>query len=255
MFNITNKKQRAVIFAGYSYNGCLYPDVPAFLEELKKYTDYLIYVSDNSELEQSSIETVARYANKIILGKHNKYDFGSYQAGFNYLYDNKTIYDNLEQIFFCNDSIIYQGQSLESFFKKGINKDFYGLTWHAYGFYRNVTESGISYPWAHLPHIQSFLFSVSKEIANKEFFRNFINNIEIEKCKDDIIAKYEIGLSQLISSNGYELHSYYPKVDASFEPCGYFLSDGSSYKEPRLFIKRRPVAPISLAQDIYTEEL
>ena len=251
--NKTSSNSTAVIFAAYSKNGQLYDDVPPYLVELKKYSDFLIYVSDNDTIQADSLDIIKKYSDCVIVQKHNQYDFGSYKIGFNYLINSqKDLYDKLDRIFFCNDSVIYCGKSLDKFFNKSEGKNFYGMTWHAYGFSRQENAGIVSYPWSRLPHIQSYLFSVSKEIADNKIFRDFINNIQIEQCKEDIIAKYEIGLSRLISEvMGYEQESYYPKVDDWFEPCGYFLSQNSSYKEPRLFLKRKPLAPIQLQHDIY----
>jgi lipopolysaccharide biosynthesis protein len=244
---MSNKKIETVaIFAAYSKNENIYTDITYYLEELKKHADFLIYVSDNDFLSEDSLYIINHFSDAVILKKHNKYDFGSYQLGFQYILENKNLFNDIERIFFCNDSVIFCRNSLKDFFEKSKNTNFYGLTCHGRGFLKQETSTGITYPWTKLPHIQSFLFALSKEIFNQPMLRTFFDNIKTEKKKEDIIVKYEIGLSFLISQIlGYKLEHYYP-ICEDFDPCGYFLSNESSYKESRLFLKRKPVYPVIL---------
>lgn len=244
-------KKRAIIFATHSIGGGVYIDLPPYLEELKKHTDCLIYVCDGEDSNTWS-GLVKQYADVIISKKHGRYDFGSYQLGFWYLLEHPELYDSLEQIYFCNDSVIYNSSvRMDKFFKQGENKDFYGLTWFAYGFRKIENSDGtFDYPWDKHPHIQSYLFAVSKKIADDKRFRDFIDSIKAEVQKADIVANYEIGMSELIASMGYELESFYPRM-GSCDPIGYFLLNKSSYKHPRIFVKRNPrTSPITLEEDI-----
>lgn len=248
------EKKNAIIFAAFSLLEELSESIPEYLAELKRHTDYLVYVSDNDKLSQKALDTINQYADKIILKRHGKYDFGSYQLGFNHILENESIYNNLDRIFFCNDSVIYLGFSLEPFFKKSENTHFYGLTWHSNGFFRCETPEGVTYPWGRFPHIQTYLFSVSKEIADNQKFRDFMNNIQHEQCKEDIIVKYEIGLSRMITESlGYKMESYYPQL-LDVNPCGYFLSPESSYKGQVLFLKRIGCDPVILETDVDVEQ-
>jgi lipopolysaccharide biosynthesis protein len=226
--------KRAVIFAGYTSNGFIKEDVICFLQELKKYSDYIIGLWDCEHIDNNELIKLQTIVNEIFVERHEEYDFGSYKRGYQFLLNNNRLED-FDQIVFCNDSIIFQNESLVDFFEKSKKQDFYGLTWHAHGFYP------VTYQWDRLEHIQSFLICISKKIFSSDWFQDFIFSIKKENNKNEIIAKYEIGLSQLILKRGFTLESFYPKVDSWFEPCGYYLHADSNFGQKRLFLKRKPV--------------
>jgi len=226
--------KRAIIFAGYTPYGDIDEDVFCFLEELKKYSTCLIGFWDCELINSNDLQKLEAIVDKIFIKRHEEYDFGSYKRGYQYLYCNNELKD-YDQIVFCNDSIIYQNGSLVEFFKKSEKQDFYGLTWHAYGFYPET------YEWDNLEHLQSFFICISKKIFSKIWFQDFMFNIKKENNKNDIIAKYEIGLSQTALKHGFILESFYPKINADFEPCGYYLHADSNFDKKRLFLKRNPV--------------
>jgi hypothetical protein len=57
------------------------------------------------------------YVDALIIGRHEEYDFGSYKRGYSYLRE-KGVLDKVDKLIFCNDSVIFQGRSLEPFFKR-----------------------------------------------------------------------------------------------------------------------------------------
>ena len=225
--------KRAVILAGYSDNGYIHDDTFKLLKEFRKFADYIVAFYDNNTLNDESIKTLETLVDYYHIENHGEYDFGSYKKGFQQITKTRHVFENIDRIIFCNDSIIWQQKSLKDFFEKEKNTNFYGLTCNAYGFVPKT------YQWQPLPHIQSFLFSVSKNIFYQNWFRIFFANIKKEKNKNDIIANYEVGLSQTIIKNGFTLNSYYPKVDRYFEPCGYYLNPHSNFQGERLFLKRK----------------
>ena len=225
--------KRAAVFAAYSPDGNIYEDVFSYLIELKKYVNYIIYITDNTSINEDSLIRVNNLVDEVIIERHEEYDFGSYKRGFKRL-KNNIIFKSIDKLLFLNDSVIFQGNSLKKVFLKETNTKFYGLTWHAHGFYPDTLN------WDYLPHNQSYFLSIDKEIANTDWFSNFIDNIKKEDIKDNVIAKYEIGLSRLIEEHEYNLDCFYPKVNEWFEPCGYYLSQFSNYNQQRLFLKRKP---------------
>ncbi len=215
--------KRAVVFAGYSPDGRIYKDVFPYLEELRKYSEYIIAVYDNKNIEQTELEKLKMYVDEYIIDRHGEYDFGSYKRGFFRLKE-KQILDSTDKLLFCNDSIIYQGKSLDLFFKLETEKDFYGLT----SYRKEKTENDVNFD--DLFHIQSYFLSISKNIYNKIWFNDFISSIKKELDKDDIINRYEIGISRLIEKNGYKIDSFYPTLScASVNPCLFFLSKTSCF--------------------------
>ena len=222
-------KKRAVVFAGYSPNGLIFNDVFAYWRELRKYADYIIAVFDNDGLPKSELDKLPNYVDACILSRHGEYDFGSYKRGFFFLKE-KGILDKVDKLILCNDSVIFQGRTLEPFFKREEMKDFYGFTSYSRGVLPDTFQ------WVNLPHIQSYFLSISKEIYSQDWFSDFMKSVEKQDEKFNVIAKYEIGISKLIEKHGYELTSFYPRLDT--EPCRVFLSRfrGFNTEQEELFL-------------------
>lgn len=215
--------RRAIVFAGYSYDGTIFSDVYPYLEELRKYADYIVAVYDNSNLNNDEAKKlVDNYVDTLIIKRHEEYDFGSYKRGYLYLKE-KEVLNSVDKLILCNDSVIFQGRSLEPFFKREEKKDFYGFTAYKRGIQYNTPQKGIP------PHIQSYFLSISKEIYSQDWFHNFIMSVKKEPDKQDVIVNYELGISKLINEHGYPLTSFYPALEV--EPCRTFLARFSGFHQ------------------------
>ena len=213
--------KRAVVLAGYSYDGHIFKDIFSYLEELRKYSDFIVAVYDNNALIKSDVEKLlSKYADICILNNHKEYDFGSYKRGYFYLKE-KGILNSVDKLILCNDSVIFQGRSLERFFRNEEKKDFYGFTSYKKGMHEDTFE------WDIIPHVQSYFLSVSKEIFLRDWFEDFMKSIEKQKEKYNVVAKYEIGISKLVEKHGFQLSSFYPMLET--EPCRTFLARFSGF--------------------------
>ena len=230
-------KKRAIVFAGYSNNGFVFEDVFLYLKELRKYSDFIVAVYDNKELADDDKKRLLNgYVDALIVERHDEYDFGSYKRGFLFLKE-KGILNSVDKLLLCNDSVIFQGRSLEPFFKREVNKDFYGFTMYKRGMYPDTFE------WDYIPHIQSYFLSISKEIYLTDWFIEFMKSVERQNHKYNVVAKYEIGISKLIERHGYELTSFYPKLET--EPCRTFLARFSGFHQELselFFLEKRQYA-------------
>ena len=229
-------KKRAVVFAGFSPNGRIFEDVFPYLEELRNHAGYIVAVYDNAQLNESDKQKLTSLVDALIIQRHEEYDFGSYKRGFCFLKEN-GILNQADKLLLCNDSVIFQGRSIEPFFKREETKDFYGFTAYKKGIQYNTPQKNIP------PHIQSYFLSISKEIFDTDWFQNFIMSVKKEAGKSDVIVNYEIGLSQLIREHGYKLTSFYPALEV--EPCRTFLARFSGFHEELselFFLEKRQYA-------------
>lgn len=227
------KNKTATIFALFNKDGLLLENTLAYLQELKKYTDFLVVVSDCPMLE-AEIEKLSSVANAYIIERHNEYDFGSYKRGF-LLLQNLNVLQNVENLILCNDSVVYNGNSIEEVIKGVKAHDFFGMTINKNGYSKELILD------ANSPHIQSYFVSVSKNIFEKPFFTDFMNSIKKENKKELIIYNYEQGLSRVITTNGFEMNSFYPvrENDSTYpDPYFYYLNNDSSYTGERIFLKK-----------------
>ena len=214
---------RAAVFAHYDKNNLIQDYVVYYLKELKKIAECVIFVSDCnlSDNEQNKIKD---FADVIIAKPHGEYDFGSYKRGVQYLKD-KEILDNLDELIFANDSCFGPLFSLEVLWQEMNDKacDFWGISYNSSG---------------RLLHVQSYFLVFKKQVFKSEIFKNFINGITKQASKDEIIKKYEIGLSSLL-------------IDNKFIPETYLNNKGDIAGELVFLDKMPPFIKISIAKKSY----
>lgn len=214
---------RAAVFAHYDKNNLIQDYVVYYLKELKKIAECVIFVSDCnlSDNEQNKIKD---FADVIIAKPHGEYDFGSYKRGVQYLKD-KEILDNLDELIFANDSCFGPLFSLEVLWQEMNDKacDFWGISYNSSG---------------RLLHVQSYFLVFKKQVFKSEIFKNFINGITKQASKDEIIKKYEIGLSSLL-------------IDNKFIPETYLNNKGDIAGELVFLDKMPPFIKVSTALKTY----
>ena len=185
---------KAAVFAHFDKNNIIQEYVIYYLKELKKITDTIIFVSD-CDLPNNEIEKIKPFVKEAIAHRHGEYDFGSYKRGFKYLEENNLLNDK-DELIFANDSCLGPLYSLETVWSAMRQKecDFWGMNFYPYN--------------NNKPHVQSFFLVFKPQIFNSEVFREFIYSIKHEEFKDDIIQKYEVGLTQLLLAQGFKMDSY-----------------------------------------------
>lgn len=204
--------KRVCIFAHWDKDNFLDDYVIYYLKSLKKVCEKIIFVSDCSELKNKDIlDDIVDFS---IIENHREYDFGSYKRGFLLAQEQNLAYD---EILFVNDSCYGPFFELEPIFKKMESKkcDFWGLTRNNYGLKKDVQT-----PPEWLPHIQSYFLVFKKNVCDSKVFLDFIKNIQHEETKDEIINKYEIGLSRLLISAGFKPAVYVNKYSHTVNCLG-----------------------------------
>ncbi len=201
--------KRLCVFAHWDRDNIIDDYVIYYLKELKKVCDCIIFVSD-TDCSPEKIEGIADY---FIIGKHGEYDFGSYKRGFLF-----ALKENLkfEELLLCNDSCYGPFYPLENIFKKMDKKrcDFWGLTGHSYG----IKKVGNEYIESFNPHIQSYFLLLKRQVFESASFLEFLNSIEHKENKDDVVLKYEIGLSRLLWANGFKSILYINRYKHTINP-------------------------------------
>jgi len=178
---------KVVIFAHFDINCVIKDYVIYYLKELKQIAKKIIFVSD-CNLPKHELDKLEGTVFHSIAYQHGEYDFGSYKRGYLYAKNNNLL-NNCEELIFVNDSCY---GPLYSFHDIWAECDSWGDFWGI-----NTNEKDVPY------HIQSFFLVFKRKVFNSEIFDSFMINIKKEATKNDIIQKYEIGLSQLLINNGY----------------------------------------------------
>lgn len=190
------------VFAHYDNNNKIEDYVIYYLEGLKKVVEEIIFVSD-CNLPQGELDKISPIVSHSIAKKHEEYDFGSYKRGFLYALENGLLEDK-EQCIFANDSCFAPLFSFKEMFDEMSSKDvdFWG-----------VTENKKGLEDFNFPHIQSCFIVFKENVFLDDRFVDFIKKITKQPSKDYIIRKYEIGLSQYLTTLGYKYSSYVPSND------------------------------------------
>lgn len=221
--------RRFAVFASYNGRGKIDNSVVLYLKNLYEAVDGIVFIADCPVIP----DELYKIKNLVIcarFGRHGEYDFGSYKRGWQFLKENGLL-EQADEILFCNDSIIGPFFPLDKVLGEARRNhyDFYGMTVNNFVYCEKEDKK------LPCPHIQSFFMMISGNIFKKPFFEEFMSGIKAEGSKDEIISKYEVGLSKLIRENGFELHSVYVNKEDSGAPC---LCEMMDLLKERLFIKK-----------------
>ena len=217
--------KRLAVFAHFDKNNIIEDYVVYYVNQLKKYCEKVLFLSlsDLPKEEQQKLEDV-------ILVKHNEYDFGSYKRGFNYAKDTGMLED-IDEILFVNDSV-YCVNSLDKIFENEPSSDFWGIVENKYGF----KKCGKFCFSKKSPHLQSWFLAFRKNVFESEIFKNFLNSVKEEKCKNDVILNYEIKFTQTLVKRGFKYKAILEIFKNSYNPSIYYWRE--ILKENIPFIKR-----------------
>lgn len=192
------------IFAHFDKVDIIDDYVIYYLRQLKCICKKIIFVSDCNlcDKELSKLKEIADFS---FAKKHGEYDFGSYKIGYNIAKENKLLHD-ADNLIFANDSCYGPFQSFDRIFAKMDRQDidFWGLT-----SYENRTFNAfIPCTESNNRHVQSYFVVLKNHVFTSAVFDNFINSVKKEKSKEDIIIKYEIGLTNTLCKAGYKYDAY-----------------------------------------------
>ncbi|MFN3279290.1 MAG: rhamnan synthesis F family protein [Paracoccus hibiscisoli] len=181
------KRRRVAVFASYSGDGVLPPQVQPYLEGLRPFVDRIVVVCDNT-IGPLRRDALAKLADHVIAERHGEYDFGSYKRGVAWARQAGWL-DEADDLILCNDSCFGPVGSFAPMFERmeARHLDFWG-----------ATDSQEFHP-----HLQSFFVVLGWHVFQSPVFRNFIEGITKQPNVQQVIMKYEIGLTKTLSDAGY----------------------------------------------------
>ena len=191
--------KRLAIFAGYDKDNIIDDYVVYYIKELKKIAD-IIYVSDCDILE-SELTKISEYCIHMINGRHEEYDFGSYKRGYLYAKEN-NILQNYDYLILCNDSCYGPFFNFQEIVENMENKNT-----DVWGIFKYLKDNKVD------EHLQSYFLLIKQKVFLSDWYNKFILSIKKEENKNDIIKKYEMGMSILFKNNNCSISSF---LDSSF---------------------------------------
>ena len=175
------------IFAHFDKHNIIDEHVVHYLINLHKNYFDIIFVSTSENMQISELNKIRDCTSMQIIRKNEGYDFGSYRTG---LIQCKYL-ENYESLVFTNDSIFAPIVPLENMFELMKNKryDVWGMT--------------DNYEITH--HIQSYFIYFTKKVISHSNFKDFFEHIFVLDSKQEIIEKYEIGMSKFYENLGFKI--------------------------------------------------
>lgn len=181
------KRRRVAVFASYSADGVLPPQVQPYLEGLRPLVERIVVICDN-DLAPDQRAHLSRLADHVITGRHGEYDFGSYKRGEAWARQAGWL-DEADDLILCNDSCFGPVGSFAPMFERmdARHLDFWG-----------ATDSQEFHP-----HLQSFFVVLNWHVFQSPTFRSFMGGITKQPNVHEVIKKYEIGLTKTLAGAGY----------------------------------------------------
>lgn len=206
------------VFAGYYSTTGLPEETLNYISQLSISHD-VIAVFDN-DVTLSEYHKLKKYCCHVIYGRHGLYDFGSYKIGVHYAFENLDI-DQYDSILIANDSVFLINNCLDEIFKEfdPIGRD------DIWGIYENTMEK--YFGDKNKSHLQSYFIRFGRNVIRNKCFIDFFFSIKKEKSKNDIIDKYEVGLTKYFVDNGF---SYRAFVSETYNATVSFRAIGLLYK-------------------------
>lgn len=198
---ISDRPSVAVV-AHWASNGSVSRSVCALIDGLRT-ADFGVVLVSSAESDGPLAWPEKRPDDLTILRRPNLgYDFGSWATAL----DRYPVLGRTPNVLFINDSLAGPFQPISGLLQCFVESeaDVWGLT--------DTTQFG--------HHIQSYCLGFKNGALGEAPIARFWRDIRTEKSRDDIIWRYEIGLSRL-------LHREYYTMDVAFR-CGRVVHDGQN---------------------------
>lgn len=179
------RERTCVVMAHFHPLGDLPPHTRTLIDHLSSLAGRFVLVSTcMTDAARASLPACV----ETIVRENVGYDFYSYRTGIHALGD----LSNWDELIIANDSIyVIRPEKL--------------MTTIA-GMRRNTFDVwGITSSDQIFPHIQSYLVSFSSRVIRSEEFSRFWNDMKILNEKQEIVRRYEVGLSRLFLEKGWRV--------------------------------------------------
>lgn len=186
--------KRAVVLAHFDRDGVVDPCVVAAVQAYRPLADVLVFVSASA---RRLPDALAGRVDAFLPRDNVGYDFGSWQAGVRWLGDVR----GFDEILFVNDSAYGPLFDLRPALEhpRGVGADLYGMVMS--------NERGA--------HVQSWCFAMRRPILESRAFTAFWESVAPQPTKEDVVNRYEVGMSRYFEGAGFRLGAL---VDGRDEP-------------------------------------
>lgn len=187
--------KRILFFVHYNKYNSLSDYVVYLLQHIKHIYTRIVFVS-NSPLSGEDISKLTEFYNDIIIRENKSFDFGAWKdAIMKEGWDELSKYDSITLM---NDTCFGPLFDFEPYYinMEKQNIDFWGLTNNG-GHRKRVFRNSLP------EHIQSYFYCFNRNVVKSKVFQSFWNKMKYYNNVGEIIKKYEIPLTRILSKNGF----------------------------------------------------
>jgi rhamnosyltransferase len=187
---------RALVYAHHDRDGVFDPHVAEALRRYRPLMDHVTVVSTSTQ--QLPVE-MRPFVDRFLARDNIGYDFSSWRAGLEALGQP----DRFDEIVCANDSVYGPLFNLEPAFTDArvATADLWGMCLSEQGTKRRGRVA--------CPHMQSWWFAMRKPLLASSAFTRFWNSVVPLTTKDDIVDRYEIGLTEHFARAGFQIAGLY----------------------------------------------
>ena len=187
---------RALVYAHHDHDGVFDPHVVEALRRYRPLMDHVTVVSTSAQ--QLPVE-MRPFVDRFLARDNIGYDFSSWRAGLEALGQP----DRFDEIVCANDSVYGPLFNLEPAFTDArvATADLWGMCLSEQGTKRRGRVV--------CPHVQSWWFAMRKPLLASSAFTTFWNSVVPLATKDDIVDRYEIGLTEHFARAGFRIAGLY----------------------------------------------
>ena len=193
--------RRAIILAHHDPDGIVDPHVIHALRAYRALTDKLVVVSTSlRRLPDDLVGTVDTFLPRENVG----YDFGSWQAGLRMLSPSGGVdAAGFDEVVCVNDSVYGPLFDLAAALSDArvADADLWGMCLSEQGTKRRGKIS--------CPHIQSWFFGMRRPLIVSQAFGDFWRSVVPLEHKDDLIDRYELGMTEHFAAAGFRVAALY----------------------------------------------
>jgi rhamnosyltransferase len=190
---------RAVVFAHFDPHGGFDPHVVAALGRYRPHADRLIVVSASATRLPAAIHgLVDAFVPRANVG----YDFGSWRAGLATLCP-----ADFDEILCVNDSVYGPLFDLAPALchPRTAGADLWGMV---------LSEQSTRRRGGRCPHVQSWFFGMRRRLLESPVYADFWNGVVPLPDKEEVVGRYELGLSAACTAAGLRIAGIYDAREA-----------------------------------------
>lgn len=216
--------KRITLFAAYDAEGMIDDTVISYVTELSRHSD--VYFLADYDLDTDTLSKLHHITKGAWGIRHGEYDFGSYKRLSKYLvgweiiaqYDELLLVNDSSYLLTPLDDVFHKMDATSSsWWGMQASKGIYETRDVPSNQYRNkipITEIKESFLAKFEEddiydfHIGSYFLAFRQPVLKSGFLERFLNSVEKQRNKKNIILNYEVGLTRALINEGYTFETY-----------------------------------------------